>query len=63
MSDIVVPIVEVHHHMDRDFRLPPPHMARRLGDQPFYHPPLLWDTIQYIGHRIPGRETQFRAAY
>ena len=31
-------------------------MARRLGDHPFYHPPLLWDITQYIGRRIPGRD-------
>ena len=34
--------------------LPPPHMARRFGDSPFFHLPLLRDITQYIGHRILG---------
>ena len=35
---------------------PPPHMTRRFGDPPFSRPSLLWDTAQYIGHRILGRD-------
>ena len=42
--------------MDRVFHLLSPHMAGRLGDQPFYSPPLLWDITQYLGRRIPGRD-------
>ena len=53
--EIVVPIVDVHRHMDRDTPTPY-HMARRFRDPLFYHFPLLRDIAQYIGYRILGRD-------
>ena len=48
LSDIVVPIVDVHGHMDSDFRLPPAHMERQFGDPPFFHLSLLRDETDSV---------------
>ena len=54
LLEIVVPIVDVHRHMDRDFCFTPTPYG--FGDPLFYHFPLLRDIAQYIGHRILGRD-------